>query len=120
MASRVRFGLTVSGLLLLLVGFAAIAFSVLNVFSGFESSSTSFGDDGSYSYSGPSRTAIALSTLLPVGGAVALVLGVVCLVGAIASLVATEAVDRAAAKRIAQPVVADHATGLSAPETLEG
>jgi hypothetical protein len=96
MRSRVRFGLLVGALVFFLLGCVAISVTVLGLFTQVQEFTTA----GELTdFEGPSKVSQVVSTLAPVTGALAFVLSALCVAGAIASWVATEAIDRAAVAR---------------------
>lgn len=120
MKSRVRFGLLIAALVSFLLGCAAISVTVLGVFNQVQSS---FSDGSFEDFQGPSKVDQVISTLAPVTGALLLAVSVACVVGAIASWVVTESVDRAALHRAAPaatpaPAAVAGPSHLSTPETL--
>jgi hypothetical protein len=111
MKSRVRFGLLTSAIVLFLLGLAAISVTVLGLFNSVSNLTL---DSATGDVLQPSKVDQLATTLAPVSGAVFLVLAVLCVLGAIASWVSTEAVDRAAASR-AGAVNASRAPSHAAP-----
>jgi hypothetical protein len=124
MRSRIRFGLIVSSIVFMLLGVGA--FLWLAVKSA-DQVNSSFGSQNIDPTTGDiigSTTNIVhdtviLTTLLPAAGVVFILVGALCAAGAIASFVATDAVDRAARHRAPATPTYDAAHDLSAPETLQ-
>jgi len=120
MRSRTRFGLIVSSIVFTLAGVAAFILLAQNTLSMVSSNINQFDPETGAVIDSGIRSSAILTTMLPAFGVVFIALGILCAAGAIASFVATEAVDRAAAHRA--PVVAAYGSAstlpMSPPETL--
>ena len=120
MRSRTRFGLIVSSIVFTLAGVAAFILLTQSTLSMFSSGINQYDPEtGALIDTGVKASAL-VTTMLPTFGVVFIALGILCAAGAIASFVATEAVDRAAAHRA--PAVAAYGSPstlpMSPPETL--
>jgi len=121
MRSRTRFGLIVSSIVFTLAGVAAFILLTQSTLSMFSSGINQYDPEtGALIDTGVKASAL-VTTMLPAFGVVFIALGILCAAGAIASFVATEAVDRAAAHRVptAPTQVSPDAQPLSLPEHLQ-
>lgn len=122
MRSRVRLGLIVSSAVFLLLGvgaFVLLAQRSADQISNITNTVDPNTGEVINSTSNAVQNTVILSTVLPASGIVLILLGVLCAAGAIASFVATEAVDRAAAHRAPAAPSSFAPEHLSPPETLQ-
>jgi ABC-type dipeptide/oligopeptide/nickel transport system permease subunit len=118
MKSRTRFVLVVCSIVFTLLGVAAFILLTQSSLSFLSTGATQIDPEtGAFIESGVRPSAI-LTTMLPTLGIVFIAVGILCAAGAIASYVATEAVDRAAAHRVPSVPAYSGPEDLSTSETL--